>query len=52
MPFCIKKNKDQIIKIATWNIKRGLLKRELEIHELIEKEKNYFLYLTETDVTI
>ena len=47
-----KKANEQTIKIATWNIKRGLLKRELEIIELIESEKIDLLFLTETDIVL
>ena len=38
-----------MIKIATWIIKRGIVKRELEIVELINKEDLDILFLTETD---
>ena len=42
--------KDQHIKIATWTIKRGLIKRGLEINELLDQEKIDLLFLTETDL--
>ena len=43
---------DQIKKlnIGTWNIKRGLIKRELEISQLLKEEKLNVLYITETDI--
>ena len=34
---------------ATWNIKRGLIKREAELVDLINKEKVDIKLLTETD---
>ena len=37
------------IKIGCWNIRRGLLKRELEIINLIEEQKLDILTLVETD---
>ena len=37
------------LNCATWNIKRGLVLREFEIKEILEKEKIDILFLTETD---
>ena len=47
-----KTNPSQSINISTWNIKRGLLKRELEIINLLKEEKLAILFLTETDVVM
>ena len=47
-----KKQVNKEFKIATWNIKRGLVKRELEIKELLNKEKINILFLTETDIIL
>ena len=44
----IPKNIDSL-KIGCWNIRRGLLKRELEIVNLIEEQKLDVLTLVETD---
>ena len=41
-----------ILNICTWNIKRGLLKRELDIKDLLQKENIDILFLTETDIII
>ena len=35
--------------IGTWNVRRGLVRRELEIIELLRKENLDVLFLTETD---
>ena len=43
---------DKQLKISTWNIKRGLLKRELEIKEFLKAEDLDILFLTETDTNI
>ena len=39
-------------KVATWNIKRGLVKRELEIKELLKNEEINILFLTESDIIL
>jgi hypothetical protein len=38
--------------ICTWNIKRGLVKRELEIKELLKREDIDIIFLTETDIKL
>ena len=38
-----------LLRIATWNVKRGLIKRELEIKDLLKRENLHVLFLTETD---
>ena len=43
-----KQNQKQI-KIGTWNVRRGLLRRENEIKLLLQSENIDILYLTETD---
>ena len=45
-------NKQSEIKWGTWNIMHGLVKRELEIIDLLHKENIDILFLTETDTTI
>ena len=37
------------IRCATWNIMHGLIKRELEITQLLQDENIDILFLTETD---
>ena len=37
------------LKLCCWNIRRGLVKREHEINELLRKEKLDVLFLVETD---
>ena len=45
-------NQKNHLKIGTWNIKRGLVKRELEIANLPKSEKLDVLFLTETDLQL
>ena len=40
------------LKIATRKIKRGLIKRELEIAQLLSDENIDILFLTESDIKI
>ena len=40
------------LKVLSWNIKRGLIKRELEIINLLEKEQADILFLNETDTML
>ena len=42
-------NKTQTIKQACWNIRRGLVKRELEIKNLLQTHELKLLFLVETD---
>ena len=51
VPPVERKEKKQNLSIATWNIRRGLLKRENEIVQLLMEEKLDVLFLTETDTT-
>ena len=44
--------KEQKLKIGTWNIRRGIIKRELEIAQLLENEGLDILFLTKTDTMI
>ena len=37
------------MRIATWNVRRGLVKRENEIKSMLEEEDLDILFLTETD---
>ena len=37
------------LRLCCWNIRRGLVKREHEITELLRKEKLDVLFLVETD---
>ena len=46
------KNKKQKLNLATWNIKRGLIKREIEIKEFLISNDLDVLFLTETDINI
>ena len=43
---------DKILKVSTWNIRRGTIKRELEIKHLLQEEKIDVIFLTETDVLL
>ena len=44
-------NKEKIVALicATWNVKRGLVKRELEISHQLKAENVDIIFLTETD---
>ena len=44
-----RKEKKQNLSIATWNVRRGLVKRENEIVQLLMEEQLDVLFLTETD---
>jgi hypothetical protein len=44
-----KANKESSLKIGCWNIRRGLVKRELELYELLKTENLDVMILTETD---
>ena len=46
------KNQSKKLIVGTWNTKRGLLKRELEITSLLNTEKIDVSFLTETDVVL
>ena len=35
--------------LATWNIRRGLIVRELELKNMLEEEKIDVIFITETD---
>ena len=48
----IKKSVAKNFTVAMWNIKRGLVKRELEIIELLKNEDINVLFLTESDVIL
>ena len=37
-------------QIGSWNIRRGIVKREIEIVQLLKDEELDILFLTETDV--
>ena len=39
----------QMLKICSWNIRRGLLKRELELKDMLNSEKLNIMFLVETD---
>jgi hypothetical protein len=39
----------RFVKIGTWNVRRGLIKRENEITYLLQKEEVDILFITETD---
>ena len=41
--------KNVVLKCATWNVKRGIVKRELEITHLLNSENIDIIFLTETD---
>ena len=38
------------LSIGTWNVRRGLIKRELEISNLLQSDDLDILFLTETDI--
>ena len=42
-------NKKELL-IGTWNVRRGLIKREIEISKLLQSDDLDILFLTETDV--
>ena len=44
-----KRSRNRHLKIGTWNVRRGLITREIEIINLLESEKLDVLFLTETD---
>jgi hypothetical protein len=44
------KPRKKSLRLGTWNIRRGLIKREKEIERLIQDEDLDLLFLTETDV--
>ena len=46
------KKEDKKLKIGTWNIRRGVLKRECEIVNVLKEENLDILFLTETDIII
>ena len=46
------KQEEKKLTVGTWNIRRGVLKRESEIIELLKQEKFDILFLTETDIII
>ena len=39
-------------KVCSWNIRRGLVKRELELIELIKSHKLDIIFLVETDSNV
>jgi hypothetical protein len=39
----------QLLKICCWNIKRGLIKRELEFKDMLNSEKMNIMFLVKTD---
>ena len=43
--------KETTIKIGCWNIRRGLLRREKELEELLNRENIQIMFLVETDDT-
>ena len=45
-----KSSKKRHLNVATWNVRRGLIKRENEITILLESEELDVLFLTETDL--
>jgi len=43
---------EQQLKICSWNIRRGLIKRELELKNILNSEKVNIMFLVETDITM
>jgi hypothetical protein len=43
---------EQQLKICSWNIRRGLIKRELELKNILKSEKVNIMFLVETDLTM
>ena len=41
-----------MLKVCTWNVRRGIIKRELEIKELLKNEEINILFLTESDIIL
>ena len=42
----------QLLKICSWNIRRGLIKRELELKDMLNSEKMNIMFLVETDTKL
>jgi hypothetical protein len=42
----------QLLKICSWNIRRGLIKRELELKDMLNSEKLNIMFLVETDTKL
>ena len=42
----------QLLKICSWNIRRGLTTRELELKNILKSEKLNIMFLVETDLTM
>ena len=51
-PKSINKNNECSLKFGTWNVRKGLIKREIEITNLLSESDLDVLFLTETDVRI
>ena len=43
---------EQQLKICSWNIQRGLIKRELEPKNILKAEKVNIMFLVKTDITL
>jgi len=43
---------EQQLKICSWNIRRGLIKREVELKNILKAEKVNIMFLVETDITM
>ena len=50
VPKSINKKQPNALKCATWNIRRGLIKREIELTDLLRSENLDTIFLTETDI--
>jgi hypothetical protein len=46
------KTAKKVVKIGTWNIKRGIIRRDIEIKDLLTTQDLDVLFLTETDIAI
>ena len=42
----------QLLKICSWNIRRGLIKRELELKDTLNSEKLNIMFLVEADTKL
>ena len=46
----VKKTNESLV-LSTWNIRRGLFVRELELKKMLQDENSDVMFLTETDTT-
>ena len=47
-----KTEKPQKIKYACWNVRRGLIKQELEVKNILKEERIDIMFLVEVDTNL